>query len=128
MRYLLDTHALVWWLMDVNELGRRAHTTIAERSNEIFVSAVSAFEIARKNRLGKWPEVDQLVEHFDDLLAAERFTPLPFTMHHAIRAGQFRMTHRDPFDRILAAQAHAEDLTLITIDPAFAEFPIEILW
>lgn len=128
MKLLLDTHALAWWLFDDPRLGRHARNLITARENEIMVSTISAFEIATKHRLGKWPEVATIVSDFETLVAAERFSLLPVDHVHALRAGQFTSAHKDPFDRILAAQSLTEAAPLVTIDAAFSTFPIQILW
>ena len=127
MRYLLDTHALAWWLLDLPRLGAGAREAIAEAENEIFVSAVSAFEIATKYRLGKWPEIAELVKDFEEILKKERFKHLTVSVEHAFLAGHIPAAHKDPFDRILAAQCRLENLSLITIDAAFGEFGIDTI-
>ena len=128
MRCLLDTHALAWWLLDLPRLGSIARQTIAAADNDIYVSAVSAFEIATKHRLGKWREMAALVNDFDVILRKERFEYFPISVAHAFLAGRMPMTHGDPFDRILAAQCQLENLSLITIDAAFGEFGIDTIW
>lgn len=128
MKYLLDTHALVWWLLDDKRLSRPARTVIANSDNEIIASAVSAFEIATKHRLGKWPEVAPLSIDFEKYAIAERFSLLPIAPSHALLAGRLPGEHKDPFDRLLAAQANIDALVLITADPAFAGFDIDRLW
>ncbi len=128
MKYLLDTHALAWWLLDLPRLGPNARTAISSPENAIFVSAVSAFEIATKHRHGKWPEMEPLVADFEGVLRAERFAHLPISIPQAFLAGHMPGTHRDPFDRMLAAQCKLENLSLISVDPAFREFGIDIVW
>lgn len=128
MRLLLDTHALVWWLFDDPRLGRTAREMIRFRENEIIVSSVSAFEIATKYRLGKWPEVAEIVSNFETLEMTERFSLLPVNHVHALRAGQLSAGHKDPFDRVLAAQSLIEDAPLVTSDQAFASFPVPTAW
>jgi len=128
MRCLLDTHALAWWLLDLPRLGAGARKVMEAAENEIFVSAVSAFEIATKYRLGKWPDITELVTDFEAILRAERFNHLPISVAHAFFAGQMPATHKDPFDRILAAQCKLENLSLITVDAAFGAFGIDTIW
>ena len=128
MRLLLDTHALLWWMTDDGRLSERARACIAEQRSEIYVSAASACEIATKHRLGKLGGVPDVVRRFPELIAADGFLHLPITHLHALRAGDFDADHRDPFDRMLAAQAELERLTLVTRDPAFAAFGVATLW
>ncbi len=128
MKYLLDTHALVWWLMDDPRLSAAARTAVTNGDNEIAASAVSAFEIATKHRLGKWPEVGTLCADFVTYVMAERFVLLPVEPSHALLAGQLTGDHKDPFDRLLAAQSKLESLTLVTADKAFNVFDVECLW
>lgn len=121
--FLLDTHALLWALTDPSRLGRRAHLTISDRSSRLVVSAASAWEITTKNRLGKLPQADAVMGGYSrhlDRLGVER---LAVTEEHALLAGRLSWEHRDPFDRMLAAQAMIESLTLLTDDAAFSRLP-----
>jgi PIN domain nuclease of toxin-antitoxin system len=127
MRLLLDTHALVWWWTDDPRLSAGARKAIRRESNEILVSAASAWELSTKQRLGKLGLPDA-VERFGELCAADGFSHLAVSWAHAQRAGTYPQPHRDPFDRMLAAQAELERLTLITADPALAAFPGKRLW
>ena len=128
MKLLLDTHALLWWCTDDPKLSPTARNAIADEANEILVSAVSAWEIATKYRLGKLQQASQAVSRFNELVAADGFTHLPITHVHALRAGSFDVDHRDPFDRMLAAQSEIERVPLVTLDPAFAMFGIRTYW
>ena len=128
MRLLLDTHALLWWWTDDPRLSATARAAIADESNEVFVSAASAWEVATKHRLGKLKEVPQAMARFAELVTADGFTPLPIDHRHALRAGSNPQEHRDPFDRMLAAQSEIEDLTLVTCDAALAAFGGKRLW
>jgi PIN domain nuclease of toxin-antitoxin system len=128
MKLLLDTHALAWWLANNPKLSRKAHDLIAVPSNAVFVSAASAWEIATKTRLGKWPEAMGLASMFPGVIEASGFEPLAITVRHAIHAGALTAAHADPFDRMLAAQAELEEMTLVTADLAFAQFNAPILW
>ena len=94
----------------------------------MFVSAASAWEIATKQRLGKLDEVPQAADRFAELVAADGFAHLPITHLHSRRAGGYEVAHRDPFDRMLAAQSELERLTLVTKDPIFSRFGVETLW
>lgn len=129
MRLLLDTHAFVWALVEPARLSRRALAAIENPASSILVSAASALEIATKHRLGTLPGVRPLLEAYAVHLAAFRAEELPILSTHALRAGAFAMDHRDPFDRLLAAQALIESIPLVTADPAFAQFEgVETLW
>jgi len=128
MRLMLDTHALLWWLTDDPQLSRAARSAIADPANEVLVSAASAWEIATKHRLGKLAIGGEVLSRFDELILADGFNHLPMHQGHAIRAGTYPLHHRDPFDRMLAAQADLEGVALLTVDPAFQNFPIRVLW
>ncbi len=128
MRLLLDTHALAWWLRDDPRLSARARQSIADPVNTVMVSAVSAFEAATKHRLGKWPDVELLVTDFERIVIAENFSLLPISTQHAIAAGGFVAIHKDPFDRLLAAQCKLDGLSLVSADTAFRQFELDILW
>lgn len=128
MRLLLDTHALLWWQTDDARLSAAARTAIADASNEIFVSAASAWEIATKARLGKLDSVPEAATRHAELLSADGFVPLPIDLRHALRAGGYPQPNRDPFDRMLAAQSEIESLALVTLDPVFAAFGTRTVW
>lgn len=127
MRLLLDTHALLWWLVDDPKLSVAAREAIADAANEVLVSAASAWEIATKVRIGKLPGAEPLAADVVGHVAAEGFRELAVTMAHAQRAGGLPIDHRDPFDRMLIAQAQAEDVALVTIEP-FERFGVRTLW
>jgi len=128
VKLLLDTHALLWWFTDDPKLSLVARNAIADEANVILVSAASAWEIATKYRLGKLQQASEALSRFDELIAADGFTDLPITHLHALRAGAFDLDHRDPFDRMLAAQSEIERAPLVTLDPAFAVFGIRTYW
>lgn len=128
MQALLDTHALLWWLLDEVALMRRAHKVIEETTNDIFVSAASAWEIATKMRLGKLPQATELVADFSGCLRRGAFETLPISAEHAIRAGLLPGPYRDPFDRMLAAQAQAENLPIISNDAVFDAYGVRRIW
>lgn len=128
MSYLLDTHALLWWLFNDKRLSRRAVAVIRDPENKIFVSSASAWEIATKNRLGRLDSAQPLLRDFSGWVTTAGFSELSINSVHAVSAGAWQVQHRDPFDRMLAAQAKAEHLRLVTRDPVFADFAIETLW
>lgn len=128
MRLLLDTHALIWWLAGDEALSRRAREAIADEVNEIAVSAASAMEIATKFRIGKLPGAALLAQSFEEIIAEQGFGELPISVHHARLAGEMNIDHKDPFDRLLIAQAQAEDLVLVSNEALFDGFAIKRLW
>ena len=128
MRLLLDTHTLLWWWGDDPQLSATARSAIADEANEVHVSAASAWEIATKQRLGKLPPLPATGLDYQALLAADGFEPLPVSAVHAWRAGSLATAHRDPFDRMLAAQSEIEQLVLVTRDPAFVALKTQTLW
>jgi len=128
MRFLLDTHTLLWCFNGSRSLSPRARLLIEDGSNEILVSAASAWEIATKVRLGKLPTGEELVGDFDGYLAQLGCVPLPISLDHAVRAGRLPGEHRDPFDRMLIAQAQAEDLKIISADRIFDDYHVQRIW
>lgn len=128
MKLLLDTHTLLWWFVNDRRLSASARAAILDERNEIHVSAVNAWEIATKDRLGKLPEAREAAPRFMELVAADGFSLLPLSCRHGLRAGGYPMNQGDPFDRMLAAQAEIDALVLVTRDPLFADFPIRVLW
>lgn len=128
MRLLLDTHALLWWFFDDPRLSETARSHIKDPDNDVLVSSASAWEISTKYRLGKLPEATEAVERFQELIGKSRMEPLPITVAHALLAGGLSASHKDPFDRMLAAQARLEGVPLVTSDQAFTEFGVDILW
>ena len=127
MRVLLDTHTLIWWMIDDPHLSKAAHTAIEREGNLSFVSAVSAWEIATKVRLGRLPAAD-LVRDFVADLALHRIEILAVTAEHGIRAGLLPGPHKDPFDRMLIAQAQAEDIPIVSNDRALDGYGIRRIW
>lgn len=125
---LLDTHALLWWLAEPDRLSPAAHAGISDPAHSIHVSAASGWEIATKVRLGKLPGIAELLNNLPQLLIDQGFELLPITLQQGLHAGSYLMPHRDPFDRLLAAQAELAGLTLVSVDPALQGFPCRILW
>jgi len=119
MNILLDTHVLIWWLLDDPRLCSISRSYIGDLKNNIYVSSASAWEIATKYRLGKMPEGETLINNYQFILEKEGFIHLPITMKQALRAGSLQIEHRDPFDRMLMAQAELENLAIITYDSKF---------
>lgn len=128
MRYLLDTHALLWAAFDKGLLSPRARRVIQSASNEILVSAASAWEIATKFRLGKLPHAQVLADDFIRIVTSAGYVLLPISVEHALRAGRMIGEHRDPFDRMLAAQAIHEDIRLVSNDTQLDPFGVRRVW
>ncbi len=122
-RLLLDTHTLLWWLSDVERLSEETHATIADPHNDVFVSAITGWEIAVKRAKGRLVAPDNL----SVLVEEKGFTHLPLTFQHAEQAGRLPMHHRDPFDRFLIAQARAEGLILVTRDGHIRQYDVPIM-
>jgi PIN domain nuclease of toxin-antitoxin system len=119
MTYLIDTHILLWWLFDDPQLGSECREIIHNPDYRILVSSVSAWEIATKYRIGKLPEAQELLAVYEGILARANFSELPISTSHALRAGSLPIEHRDPFDRMLMAQAELESIPVLTYDKAF---------
>ena len=128
MAFLLDTHALLWWLFDDPKLSPPVRGILADPSNEVFVSAVSAWEIATKHRLGRLNAASVLVQDIAGWVERAGFTELPVSLAHAQRAGSWPQPHRDPFDRMLAAQSVLNGLRLISCDKTLEIFGLDLLW
>ena len=128
MRALLDTHALLWWLSDDPALTRAARRVIAETKNVVLVSAASAWEIATKVRLGKLPTAIELASDFSGYIEQEGMQTLSISVEHAIRAGLLAGIHKDPFDRMLIAQAQAENVPLISNEELLDSYGVRRIW
>jgi PIN domain nuclease of toxin-antitoxin system len=127
LRLLLDTHALLWWLLDDAELPGSARRAI-EKAEAVYVSSASVWEIAIKQRLGKLPELAVSVAEIPELIVQCRFMPLPISDRHAAAVALLPAHHRDPFDHMLIAQAQAEKLVLVSRDPRLAAYGVTLRW
>ena len=130
-QYLLDTHTLLWAAIDSENFRIREHvrTVLEDPESELFVSSVSLYEILNKHRQGKMPEYSHIAEDIYKALSGLDAHELPLNWSHADLAANMEWTHKDPFDRMLAAQTQIEDMTLITCDKAFGSAPdVSILW
>lgn len=125
---LLDTHALLWWLLDSPELSGPARAAIGNGRQRVLVSAASAWELSTKFRLGKLPQAEDIVSHLTGYLRKQRFDTLPISVEHALAAGRLPGPHRDPFDRMLMAQAQLDRLQVVTADPVFSDYAVPVLW
>ncbi|HEX8484264.1 type II toxin-antitoxin system VapC family toxin [Sphingomonas sp.] len=128
MRLLLDTHALIWWAADIGQLSARARDAIENGENEVFASAISAMEIATKVRIGKLEEGRPLATDFMDQIRACGLQPLALTAGHGQLAGSLTIAHKDPFDRMLIAQAMIENMTFVSNERIFDAFGVIRLW
>ena len=128
MRVLLDTHAFLWWIADSARLSGTARRAIEGDANTIFVSAASAWEIATKHRIGKLPQAEAVALDVTGTIAGQSFEELAITVDDAERAGRLPGLHRDPFDRVLIAQALARDLAIVSVDQAFDGYGVHRLW
>ncbi|MDX3377228.1 type II toxin-antitoxin system VapC family toxin [Streptomyces sp. ME02-6991-2A] len=122
MRLLLDTHVILWWLGDSDELSDQVKDLL-DTEPSVHLSAVSAWEIAIKQSLGKLDGPDDLAERVRD----SQFTSLPITAGHGVRAGRLPPLHRDPFDRILVAQAQIEGMTVVTRDQWIPQYDVPVM-
>ena len=129
MRFLLDTHALIWALVEPERLSAAAQEIIEDKSHELVVSSASAWEIGTKFRLGRLPSLAHVVESYGERVADLGATMLSITPKHAMYAGRLDWEHGDPFDRILAAQSAIENLTLVTRDQSLRRLSsIQTIW
>jgi len=125
---LLDTHVLAWWVLDDTRLSATARNILGDPSNRVMASVVSAFEMATKHRLGKWPDIGDFVAEFEPAVAAEGFGILDVAADHAVLAGSLPGAPRDPFDRLIAAQAIVGQMPVVTADAALAMLGARTLW
>lgn len=125
MRILVDTHALLWWLTDNPRLSYAAEAAISNPDNEVFVSTCIGYEIAYKQRLGRLPA---LPESLGRRLERDGIGLLPISLEHALAAASLPGPHRDPWDRIMIAQALAERCHMVTVDKVFADYDVPVVW
>jgi PIN domain nuclease of toxin-antitoxin system len=128
LRALLDSHALLWWILDDPALPPTAREAISGMNNTILVSAASAWELAIKLRAGKLPEAAELISNFSIEIDREGFQLLPISVEHGIRAGLLPGPHKDPFDRMLIAQSQAENMPIISNETIFESYGVRRLW
>src|SRR5215212_2819463 len=128
MRVLLDTHAVLWWALEDDRLSSQVRAVLADPSAAVHVSAASAWEIATKVRIGRLPGAERLAAEFETYLREQGFRPLPISVEHGQRAGALPGPHKDPFDRMLIAQAQAENLALVSNEAIFDRYGIARAW
>ena len=128
MRVLLDTHAFLWWVLEDPRLSARAQSVIAAPEYDVLVSAVSAWEIAIKSADSRLDLPEPAGTYVPDRIAANGFLELDVTVEHAVRVAGLPAIHRDPFDRLLIAQAQVEGIPILTSDPAIARYDVDVIW
>ena len=128
MRLLLDTHALLWWLLGDPGLSVIARTAIADPGNEVFASAASAWEITTKFRIGKLPKAAVIAADIAGIVAQQGFSELPVSIRQGQLAGSLPGIHKDPFDRMLVAQAIVTDMTIVSGDEILSAYGVARLW
>jgi PIN domain nuclease of toxin-antitoxin system len=128
MKAILDTHVFLWWVTKDNRLTRSANEFIENNNNALFLSAASSWEIVLKNQLGKLELAKPPAQFFHEHMAVNQIQSLPITLDHTLQMFALVLHHRDPFDRILVAQAQAENLLILTADPLIAKYPVQIIW
>lgn len=128
MRILIDTHVLIWWTAKLDRLPERVRTQLSDPGHQVFVSAATAWEIAIKVKKGKLEFDGEFLANFDDRVRDLAFLPLPILAIHCVAAGGLQVDHKDPFDRMIAAQARTEQLALISTDRVYKKFGIETIW
>jgi len=126
--YLLDSHALLWWWFDPDRLSGAVRELLSDPATPVFVSAASVWELSLKHQQGKLPELNGVITDIPGLLQADGFEALSISLAHGLRAGGYSQPHRDPFDRMLAAQAELDRLVLLSADPQLSNFPCKTLW
>lgn len=128
MNLLLDTHAFLWWISGDTTLSVPARAAIGDTSNDVFVSAASAWEIATKVRIGKLPGAVSIAADLAAVVESQGFVPLPITFVHGQMAGALPGPHQDPFDRMLVAQAMADGMVLVSNEARFDAYGVRRLW
>lgn len=126
--YLLDSHVLLWWWFEPERLSATVRELLIEPTNSVLVSAATVWELSLKHHRGKLPELKRAIGDLPGLLQSDGFEALPIALAHGLRAGAYSQPHRDPFDRMLAAQAELERLVLLTADLQLSTFPCRTLW
>lgn len=126
--YLLDSHALLWWWFEPDRLSTAVRELLTNPAMPVLVSAATVWELSLKHHQGKLPELSSAIADLPGLLQADGFEALPISLAHGLRAGGYSQPHRDPFDRMLAAQAELDCLVLLTADPQLSTFSCQTLW
>jgi len=128
MRVLLDTHTLIWWATDDPKLSRKAQAILSSLETDVFVSAASAWELSTKVRIGKLPGLEVFAAEFPARIRALGFSDLAIQVEHGQRAGLLPGNHKDPFDRMLIAQAQAENMPIVSNERVFDAYHVRRIW
>jgi len=128
MKGLLDTHTFLWWNLDDPQLSKTAREFIGDGSNEVYLSAASAWEIAIKCAKGRLTLPENPDRYVANRMAHYRFLPLPIQLSHALHVFNLPAIHQDPFDRLLIAQSQLENISIVTSDPEVAQYGVQVIW
>ena len=128
MKILLDTHAFLWWITDDQKLSSRAREVISDAENELFFSAASGWEISIKVQLGRLKLPEEPERFIPEQLRMNFIRSLPIQMRHALFVSALPHHHRDPFDRILVAQAQLEEMSILSADLQMSRYQVELIW
>ena len=128
MKLLLDTHAVIWWYQGNLKMSAAARAAIDDETSTVLVSVVSVFELTTMHRIGKLPEVTTLLDDLSGYIASQGFAILPLSLEHSECAGRLNIPHRDPFDRLLIAQAQIERALFVSNETLFDRFGVNRLW
>ena len=128
MRILLDTHTFLWWTEDSPKLSVAARAAMTNGKNELFLSVVSAWEIAIKAQLGKLAVSGDLPDFITEQIYRNRVSVLAVQLQHALEVASLPLLHRDPFDRLLIAQSRLEQIPILTLDPLISQYEVETIW
>ncbi len=128
MKLLLDTHTLVWWMSDDDQLSDRALSYVSDPQNQIFVSAASAYEISLKHSMGRFPEAEILSHNWTNIIHRAGFDLIDISSAHGLRAGLLPKHHGDPFDRLLIATTLEETMSLVSKDREIAQYDVPMIW
>ncbi|MGE5603349.1 MAG: type II toxin-antitoxin system VapC family toxin [Nitrososphaerales archaeon] len=128
MKALLDTHAFLWWITNDHRMSARAASIIEDGANSLLLSTASAWEIVIKAQMGRLPLPGSPVHYVPEQMTINGIEPLPVGLTHALALYELPPLHRDPFDRLLVAQAQSEHLPILTNDPLIRQYDVEVLW
>jgi PIN domain nuclease of toxin-antitoxin system len=128
MKAILDTHAILWWVTNNPQLSQTVRDIISDSSNTLYFSVVSSWEIIIKAKTGKLPLPEPPTQFIQSCLTVNRFVSLPIDLSHILQVDNLPNRHKDPFDRILIAQAQVENIPLITIDHLIVQYSVQTIW
>lgn len=128
MKYLLDTHTFLWWILHDQQLSDQIKELISNPDNQIFLSAASGWEIAIKSGIGRLTIPRPVGGFISEHMSENSINNLSITMSHALQVSELPNHHRDPFDRILISQAQIENLPILSVDPLIRKYDVEVIW